>query len=161
MPPLLDASESCCELLTQIVVLSTALFNQINVTELWGSFGTGNNCRLIPVQTISKTLGSQKSMSLLMFHAFTDCDQTSFFLNWGKKTAWQTIYGCWRSFCSSYLQRKGNSANPTNLSSTFLAWEKSCISGCLCMRPSLVTGPRDAKPIRLGMNKKNFRHVGA
>ncbi|KAK6167880.1 hypothetical protein SNE40_021809 [Patella caerulea] len=75
---------------TDVVVLSTALFNQINVTELWVSFGTGKNCRLIPVHTISKTLGPQKSMSLLMFHAFTGCDQTSFFLNRGKKTAWQT-----------------------------------------------------------------------
>lgn len=75
---------------TDVVVLSIALFTQINVTELWVLFGTGKNCRLIPVHTISKTFGQQKSKSLLMFHAFTGCDQTSFFLNRGNKSAWQT-----------------------------------------------------------------------
>ena len=80
-----DASSTGCKQImlrnvdTDVVVLSIALFNQINVTELWVSFGTGKNCTLIPVHAISKTLGPQKSMSLLMFHAFTGCDQTFFF----------------------------------------------------------------------------------
>jgi len=91
-----DASFTGCQRIlvrtvdTNVVVLSVALFDQINVTELWVSFGTGKNCRLIPAHTISKTFGPEKSMSLLMFHAFTGCDQTSFFLNRGKKTGWQT-----------------------------------------------------------------------
>ena len=86
-----DASSTGCKRImlrtvdTDVVVLATALFNQINVTELWVSFGTGKNRRLIPVHTISKTLGPQKSISLLMFHAFTGCDQTFFFLTEERK----------------------------------------------------------------------------
>ena len=76
---------------TDVVVLCTSLFEQMNLTELWILFGTGKTRRLIPAHTIAQTLGPQKAMSLLMFHAFTGCDQTSFFLNRGKKTAWNTV----------------------------------------------------------------------
>ena len=66
---------------TDVLVLAIALFNQTNLSEIWVLFGTGKNCRLIPAHTIAHTLGPDKSLSLLMFHAFTGCDQTSFFLN--------------------------------------------------------------------------------
>ena len=63
----------------------------MNLTEMWILlFGTGKHCKLIPAHTISQTLGPEKAMSLLMFHAFTGCDQTSYFLNRGKKSAWET-----------------------------------------------------------------------
>ncbi|MES9879584.1 MAG: TCR domain-containing protein, partial [Sedimenticola sp.] len=76
---------------TDVVVLSIALFAQTNLTELWISFGTGKNRRQIPIHTIARTLGPEKASSLLMFHTFTGCDQTSFFVNKGKKTAWETL----------------------------------------------------------------------
>ena len=40
-----------------------------------------------------------------------------------------------------YSQSKGNSANPTNLRSSFSACQKSCISGRLCMGPVLLRAP--------------------
>ena len=206
-----DASSTGCKRImlrtvdTDVVVLSTALFNQINVTELWVSFGTGKNCRLIPVHAISKTLGPQKSMSLLMFHAFTGCDQTSFFLNRGKKTAWQTsnVYkDAEESFavlsrvpptvvelnnhmstierfvvmydrtssCESVdearqelFTHKGRAIEliPPTSAALFQHAKRSCISGRLRMGPSLVTGSRVARSIRLGMDKRNLRLVGA
>ena len=78
---------------TDVVVLCTALITQTNLTEIWILFGTGKTRRLIPAHIIARTLGPQKAMSMLMFHAFTGSDQTSFFLNKhdkGKKTAWNT-----------------------------------------------------------------------
>ena len=75
---------------TDVVVLCTALFTQTNLEEIWIAFGTGKHFRLIPVHAIAKSLGPEKSMSLLMLHAFTGCDQTSFFIHKGKKTAWAT-----------------------------------------------------------------------
>ncbi|KAJ8040231.1 hypothetical protein HOLleu_14463 [Holothuria leucospilota] len=73
-----DASCSGCKQImlrtvhTDVVVLSIELFTQINVTELWVLFGTGKNCRLIPVHTISKTFPpcstpSQVVIKLLSF----------------------------------------------------------------------------------------------
>jgi len=38
---------------------------------------------------------------------------------------------------------------------------RKIISGNICMGPSLVKGPGIARPIRLGIGKRNFRHVGA
>ena len=75
---------------TDVVVLSTALFIRTNLDKMWVAFGTGKHFRLIPVHAIAKSLGPQKALSLLMLHTFTGCDQTSFFLNKGKKTAWAT-----------------------------------------------------------------------
>ena len=70
---------------TDVVVLCTALFTQTNLTEIWILFGTGKTRRLIPAHIIAQNLGPQKAMSMLMFHAFTGCDQTSFFLQKKKK----------------------------------------------------------------------------
>ena len=75
---------------TDVVVVSTALFAQTNLDERWVAFRTGKHYRLIPVHIITKSLGPVNSMSLLMLHAFTGCDQASFFLSKGKKTALAT-----------------------------------------------------------------------
>ena len=75
---------------TDVVVLCTALIMQTNLTEIWILFGTGKTRRLISAHIIARTLRPQNAMSMLMFHAFTGCDQTSLFLNKGKKTAWDT-----------------------------------------------------------------------
>ena len=78
-----------CTVDTDVLVISIALFSQMNLKKLWLAFGTGNNFRYIPAHVIAEALGPEKSVSLLMFHAFTSCDQASFFMGRGKKTAWE------------------------------------------------------------------------
>lgn len=45
---------------------------------------------MISAHGIYAALGSEKSLALLMFHAFTGCDTVSSFSGKGKKTAWET-----------------------------------------------------------------------
>lgn len=63
----------------------------MNLNELWLAFGTGKHFRFIPAHTIADSLGTEKAKSMLMLHAFTGCDQTSFFVQRGKKTVWETV----------------------------------------------------------------------
>ena len=63
---------------------------QMDGTELWIAFGVGKGFRYLSAHSVSHALGKEKSRSLPMFHAFTGCDQTSFFTGKGKKTAWST-----------------------------------------------------------------------
>ena len=88
------ATDGCLRIMlhtvdTDVVVLCTALITQTNLTEIWILFGTDKTRKLIPAHIIPWTLGPQKAMSMLMFRAFTGCDQL-FFLNKGMKTAWNT-----------------------------------------------------------------------
>ena len=72
------SQETCffCTVDTDILIMSVALFSQINLSELWLAFGTGKNFKYIPAHDIARTLGPEKAASLLKFHAFTGCDQT-------------------------------------------------------------------------------------
>lgn len=65
-----------------------------NISEFWIAFGVAKHFRYIAVHEIAITLGPEKSGALLAFHAFTGCDQTSFFAGRGKITAWET----WRVY---------------------------------------------------------------
>ena len=51
---------------------------------------TLQNYRFIPIHELASAIGPVKSSGLLMFHALTGCDTTSFFNGIGKKTAWST-----------------------------------------------------------------------
>ena len=73
---------------TDVVVIAIGAFHDLSVSELWVAIGAGKYLRYIPVHDIASHLGVQKSKALLMYHAFTGCDQTSSFRNIGKKTAW-------------------------------------------------------------------------
>ena len=77
---------------TDVVVLAVALFAGLNVKELWIDFGSGQNQAYYPIHTIYNSLRPEKSKGLLFFHAFTGCDQTSFFANCRKKSAWSTWF---------------------------------------------------------------------
>ena len=66
---------------TDIFVLAIALFPNLNQTELWIRFGSGQNQVHLPVNIICDALGIQKFKGLLFFHALTGCDQPSFFTN--------------------------------------------------------------------------------
>lgn len=47
----------------------------------------GKCLKYLPALDISRRIGQEKSQALLTFHTFTDCDQTSYFAHYGKKTA--------------------------------------------------------------------------
>ena len=64
-----------------VVILAVALFPELNLNEVWIDFGSGQNQSYFPVHAICNSLGAEKSKVLLLFHAFTGCDQTSFFAN--------------------------------------------------------------------------------
>lgn len=70
------------------------MFSLLDLSELWVSFGTGKNHRLLPIHLIFNAIGAAKCKGLPFFHAFTGCDQVSFFTGKGKKSAWRT----WENF---------------------------------------------------------------
>ena len=75
-----------------LVVISVAALHQIQLSELWVAFGTGKHFRYllhVPVHDICQRISPITSRALLAFHAFTGCDQTSFFAHRGKQTAWE------------------------------------------------------------------------
>ena len=86
-----DLITSCCILSndTDIVVLAVAFFEELHelgLMELWVSFGISKNKRWIPIHNLTKCLGTEKSKSLLFFHAFSGCDTVSGFRGKGKKS---------------------------------------------------------------------------
>ena len=73
---------------TDVVVLAMAYFNQLDLTELWDGLETGKYFGEIPIRVMCEQLGPHRCQSLMLFHAFTGCDVTSFMFGIGKKTAW-------------------------------------------------------------------------
>ena len=78
---------------TDVAVLVIAMFNQIDLDELWLAFGTKAHFRYIPIHDVNE-INPVVCKSLLFFHAFTGCDTVSAFGGRGKKTAWNT----WKVF---------------------------------------------------------------
>ena len=70
------------------------MFSSLNLSELWISFGTGKNQRLLSIYSISNAIGAAKCNGLPFFHTFTGCHQVSFFTGKRKKSAWRT----WKNF---------------------------------------------------------------
>ena len=79
---------------TDVVVIAVAKYQYISLSELWIEFGVGKNLKYLLAHDTSRSNGEEKSQALLTFHAFTGCDQTSFFAHYGKKTAW----AAWSAF---------------------------------------------------------------
>ena len=79
---------------TDVVVIALGKFPSLNLSELWISFGTGKNQRLLSIHFISDAIGAAKSNGLPFVHAFTRCDQVSFFTGKGNKSAWRN----WKNF---------------------------------------------------------------
>ena len=71
---------------TDVVVLAISVVQQVDVEELWIWFGVGKHQRFIPAHEIARNLGPLKSKCLTFFHAYTGCDNVSFFRGIGKKT---------------------------------------------------------------------------
>jgi len=79
---------------TDVVVLCTALFDRMDLEQLWIGFGTGKSFRYLAIHDIRGALGPDRSTALPFFHAFTGCDTVSCFRGHGKKSAWET----WKTF---------------------------------------------------------------
>ena len=72
---------------TDVVVIALGMFSSLNLSELWISFGTGKNQRLLSIHSIFYAIGAVKCNGLQFFHAFTRYDQVSFFTEKGEKSA--------------------------------------------------------------------------
>ena len=69
---------------TDLVVLAVVA---VHTLELWESFGTGKNHKMVPTRRYVSALVSERSRRLPIFHALTGSDTTSFFARHGKKVA--------------------------------------------------------------------------
>ena len=74
-----------------VLVLSIHYFNKLGLSSLWLRFGVGKHVKFITVHEIANSLPPKYALGLPFFHAFTGCDTTSAFENYGKKSAWN----CW------------------------------------------------------------------
>ena len=61
----------------------------MGIKELFVEFGTGKNKKYIKIE-IAQFLGKDRCNALPFFHAFTGCDQVSFFASCKKTKAWNT-----------------------------------------------------------------------
>ena len=73
---------------THLVALVAAT---LDLKELWVSYGTRKNHRILLAHLFAKAPGPFKSKSLPIFHALTGCDTTSFFDGYGKRIAWAAL----------------------------------------------------------------------
>ena len=94
---------------TDVIVLAVALFSELNLQKLWIDFGSGQTQTCYPIHEICNCLGEESAKAMLFFHAFTGCDQTSFFANCKKKNAWST----WRNFANVTATFAKLSSDPT------------------------------------------------
>lgn len=78
---------------TDVLVLAISHFftlQELGLHELWMLCGQSKNRRFIPVHAIATAMGEEKAAALRGFHAFSGCDQVSFFATKGKKSHWRT-----------------------------------------------------------------------
>jgi hypothetical protein len=96
-----------------VLVLAIAFFPLMSLQELWIILGSGKHIKYIPVHDVVQHIGRDKAVVLPAFHAFTGCDQTSFFSGIGKKTAWHV----WNLFpdLTADLEVVGNRPSPDDI----------------------------------------------
>ena len=70
---------SICPIDTDVVVLTVALFSQINPDDLWIVFGVGSSFQYIAVHEMVSTLSTSECKNLPVFHTFTGYDTISTF----------------------------------------------------------------------------------
>eukprot|EP00733_Pompholyxophrys_punicea_P000081 Pompholyxophrys_punicea_v1_NODE_10_length_6905_cov_7.951686.p3 type:complete len:264 gc:universal NODE_10_length_6905_cov_7.951686:3470-2679(-) len=82
---------------TDVVVILVSHFYKYEsalTKKIWVVLGTGKKVTTYSIHDLFQYLGPQKSLSLPMFHSFTDCDTVSAFNGKGKKTFWEI----WKAF---------------------------------------------------------------
>ena len=75
---------------SDVVVIATALFQQLQIENLFVIYGHGAKTKILPIHDITYRLGPDRSRSLLFLHAFSGCDTTSSFAFHGKHGVWKT-----------------------------------------------------------------------
>ncbi|KAE8737192.1 hypothetical protein FOCC_FOCC017347, partial [Frankliniella occidentalis] len=76
---------------TDVLVLAVSFYHRMEeqgLVTLWVKLGTGTHVKHYAAHEIAKSLGKDKAVALLGFHAFTGCDEVSFLSGHGKKSAW-------------------------------------------------------------------------
>ena len=64
---------------TDVVVLAISVVSILQADEVWVTHGSGKNVQNIPVHAVATSLGSDKALTLPIFHGLTGCDTVSFF----------------------------------------------------------------------------------
>ncbi len=98
---------------TDVVVLAVSVLCQIELDELWLSFGTGKSFRYIAAHTILSNIGESKAKALPMFHSLTGCDTVSSFAGHGKKSCWD-VWNVYPQLTDTFINL---SNTPTQMSS--------------------------------------------
>ncbi len=57
-----------------LIVFGFSVFDRLEVTELWVTFGRGNTLRYFPIHHLVNALRAEKAACMLFFDAFTGCD---------------------------------------------------------------------------------------
>ena len=89
---------------TDVVVFTVAAVATLDRKELWVSYETGKNQKILPAHL------SPSPPCLPIFHALTGCDTTSFLAGYGKRRAWAV----WENFpdvTSTFLELAGTPSN--------------------------------------------------
>ena len=73
---------------TDVLLIAIALFSRLGLEQLWLDFGVGKNREYYSIHDLFSQLEEKKARGLLFFHAFSGCDQVSFFSHCKKKNAW-------------------------------------------------------------------------
>ena len=87
---------------TDVLIIAIALFFCLGLEQLWVDFGTAKNREYYPVHDLCSLLGERKARALLFFHAFTGCDQVSFFSYCKKKNAWN-LWQCFDEITDVFI----------------------------------------------------------
>ena len=95
---------------TDVVVLCTTHFDQLNCRELWFRTEVKDKPRYVAIHSISEQLGEDVCSSLPGFHAVTGCDSTSSFAGIGKKKAFKIFLGN-----TTYQEALGKLGEPTEI----------------------------------------------
>ena len=70
---------------TDALVVAIAVSARHESKEIWVSFGTGSNKKILSAHHIKAAIGNVKAVALPVFHAFTGCDTVPAFKSIGKK----------------------------------------------------------------------------
>ena len=105
----------------------------------------GNNSRDIDIGKAFEGLGQDKVKSLLGFHAFSGCDQTSKFSGYGKSSYWKTFMSSPSSVITAF-QRLGDDFDVYKDDSTFYGIERFVLDLYQPFRPKNVDS-RSSLPV--------------
>ena len=96
---------------TDVGVIATALFFELNIQELWFEYGTGKYKKILPIHAFANNLTRKKCNGLLFWYAFTGCDNFPSFATKGKSAVWN-IWNSYEERTAAFIRL---SQTPTTL----------------------------------------------